>query len=175
MRPVRYNVAVSLDGYIAGSDGESDWIPNDPTVDFEALFSRVDTYLLGRRSYELFANPKTSPWPGARVYVFSRTLDPSDHPKVNIVADDAEQVVADLRAEEGDGEIWLWGGGVLFRSLMLAGQVDRVEVTVVPVLLGSGIPMLAPGETRLPLSLSSTNEYPSGMITLNYEAVRDAV
>ena len=171
MRSVRYSVAASLDGYIAGPNGEFDWIPEDPTVDFGALFARVDTVLLGRRSYELVAKAGAGPWkPDTRVYVFSRTLEPSDHPQVTLVGNDAERVVADLRAEDGEGEIWLFGGGVLFRSLVLAGQVDRVEVTVVPVLLGGGIPLLAPGETRLPLFLSGTHTYPSGMVTLTYEA-----
>jgi dihydrofolate reductase len=104
------------------------------------------------------------------VYVFSRTLEASDHPVVTLVADNAERVVADLRAEAGDGEIWLFGGGVLFRSLALAGQVDKVEVTVVPILLGGGIPLLAPAKTRFPLSLSGTHTYPSGMVALTYLA-----
>ena len=176
MRRVRYSVAASLDGYIAGPDGEFDWIPNDPTVDFEALFARVDTVLLGRISYELVASMGADPWKkDTRVYVFSRTLAPSDHPEVTLVANDADRVVADLRAESGDGEIWLFGGGVLFRSLMLGGLVDQVEVTVVPILLGGGIPLLALGDTRLPLSLSGTHTYPSGMVTLTYEAGPDAV
>ena len=136
MRTVRYSVAASLDGYIAGPNGEFDWIPEDPTVDFGALFAGVDTVLLGRRSYELIAKAGASPWkPDTRVYVFSRTLEPSDHLQVTLVGNDAERVVADLRAEDGEGEIWLFGGGVLFRSLVLAGQVDRVEVTVVPILV----------------------------------------
>ena len=169
MRPVRYNVAASLDGYIAGPKGEFDWIPEDPAVDFAALFARVDTVLLGRVSYQLVLDTGAAPWEAdTRVYVFSRTLEPSDHPDVTLVADNAEAVVADLRAEAGEGEIWLFGGGVLFRSLMLAGQVDRIEVTVVPILLGEGIPLLAADRTRLPLSLSGTHTYPSGMVTLTY-------
>jgi dihydrofolate reductase len=52
MRPVRYNVVSTLDGYIAGPNGEYDWIPDDPTVDFEAIFRKIDTVLLGRRTYE---------------------------------------------------------------------------------------------------------------------------
>lgn len=175
MRPVRYNVAASLDGFIAGPEGEFDWIPEDQSVDFVALFAHVDTVLLGRRSYEVVMKMGATPWkPGTRVYVFSSTLKPADHPEVTLVASDAEQVVADLRAEAGEGEIWLFGGGVLFRSLMHAGQVDRVEVTVVPILLGGGVPLLAPGEGRFPLSLSGTHTYPSGLVTLTYGVGADA-
>lgn len=70
MRRVRYNVAASLDGYIAGPQGEFDWIPEDPAVDFAALFAKIDTVLLGRRSYELTRQTGAAPWPpGTGVYV----------------------------------------------------------------------------------------------------------
>jgi len=170
MRQVRYNVAASLDGYIAGPNGEFDWIPDDPTVDFAGIFAKVDTVLLGRRSYEAAAQMGGNPWgKKMRVYVFSRTLRPEDHPKVTMVGDDdAAGVVAALRAEPGDGDIWLFGGGDLFRSLLAAGQVDTVEVTVAPVLLGGGLPLLPPGGGRAALSLVRTHTYPSGMVSLIY-------
>lgn len=175
MRRVRYNVAASLDGYIAGPGGEYDWIPEDPAVDFAALLARVDTVLLGRRSYDLVRGQGAPPWaPGTRVYVFSRTLQPEDHPGVTVVGGDAGTAVAALRAEPGDGEIWLFGGGALFASLLAAGQVDAVEVTVVPVLLGGGVPLGPPGGSRVPLALTRSQVYPSGMVALHY-ALHSAV
>jgi dihydrofolate reductase len=170
MRRVRYNVAASLDGYIAGPQGEFDWIPEDPTVDFAAIFAKVDTVLVGRRSYELTKTMGGGPpWkPGTRIYVFSRTLKAEEYPGVTIVADDAGGVVAGLRREPGDGDIWLFGGGELFRSLLAANQVDQVEVTVVPVLVGGGTPLLPPGAPRTTLALDRTHTYPSGMVTLSY-------
>jgi len=169
MRPVRYNVAASLDGYIAGSNGEFDWIPDDPTVDFETLFARIDTVLIGRRTYEVMrALDGPLPWaPSARVFLFSRTLRAADHPDVTVVASDAAETVAALRAEPGEGEIWLFGGGELFATLLAAGLVDRVEVTVAPVLLGAGIPLL-PTSIRTTMQLVHTQVYPSGMVALHY-------
>jgi dihydrofolate reductase len=165
---VRYNVAASLDGYIAGPAGEYDWIPDDPTVDFAGLFADVDAVLLGRRSYELVQGTGAPPWPrGARVYVFSRTLRGEDHPGVTIVGRDAGGAVAELRAASG-GDIWLFGGGQLFASLLAARQVDSVEVTVVPVLLGGGVPLFPGGPARTPLALTATKVYPSGMVGLHY-------
>ena len=173
MRAVRYNVAASLDGYVAGPDGEFDWIPDDPTVDFAGLFARVDTVLLGRKSYEAAQVMGGSAWgKKARVFVFSTTLRAEDHPRVTVVGDDAAHRVQALREEPGDGEIWLFGGGELFRSLLAAGQVDRVEVTIVPVLLGGGTPLLAPGAPRSRLKLDSSHVYPSGMVGLTYSVLR---
>ncbi|MBD0320054.1 MAG: dihydrofolate reductase family protein, partial [Gemmatimonadetes bacterium] len=128
MRPVRYNVAASLDGFIAGPHGEFDWIPMDPTVDFASLFAKVDTVLLGRRSYEAALEGGEFPWaPSARVFVFSRGMRAEDHPAITVVGSDAGAVVASLRAEEGEGEIWLFGGGELFGELLAEGQVDSVD------------------------------------------------
>lgn len=170
MRIVRYNVAASLDGYIAGPQGDYDWIPLEPAIDFGALFQRVDTVLLGRHSFDVMRrDPAAATWPlGARVLVFSRTLRPEEHPDVTIVAHDAAEVVAGLRAERTGGEIWLYGGGALFGSLLAAGQVDRVEVTVIPILLGSGIPLQPPGAPRIPLVLEHLERWPSGQVSLHY-------
>jgi dihydrofolate reductase len=169
VRRVRYNVAASLDGFIADADGGFDWIPHDPAVDFAAIFARVDTVLLGRLSYELVQAGGPPPWKrGTRVYVFSRTLRPEAHPDVTVVGAGAAETVAALRGEPGDGDIWLFGGGQLFSSLLAAGQVDTVEVTIVPVLLGGGVPLAASGIGRTALTLLDTHRYPTGMVTLSY-------
>ena len=169
MRRVRYNVASSLDGFIADSDGGYDWIPLEPEIDFAALFARVDTVLLGRKSYELtLRDPAARTWPaGARLVVFSRTLRAAEHPDVTVVADDAAGAVAALRRSEG-GEIWLYGGGELFATLLAAGQVDAIEVTVIPILLGSGVPLLPSSTTRVPLRLVDSRVFPSGQVSLHY-------
>jgi dihydrofolate reductase len=168
MHRVLYRVAASLDGYIAGPQGEVDWIVQDPAVDFAKVYQSVDTVLLGRRTYELTRQPGAPPWPrGWQIYVFSRTLKPEEHPGVTVVRADAGTRVAALRAAPG-GEIWLFGGGSLFRSLLGAKQVDLVEVLVVPVLLGAGIPLLEAGAAQTPLALEQVERYPSGLLRLRY-------
>ena len=170
MRKVRYNVAATLDGYIAGPAGEFDWIPEDPAVDFAALFANVDTLLLGRRTYEVTRSHGQVPWgPAMRAYVFSRTLRPEDAPGVTLVAGDPAETVRTLRAEREGGEIWLFGGGELFATLLAARLVDSVEVTVVPVLLGEGVPLVAPGAGRTKLAFRESRVYPSGMVALHYD------
>jgi dihydrofolate reductase len=168
MREVLYRVATSVDGYIAGPHGEVDWIVHDPGVDFAKLYQSVDTVLLGRRTYELTRRPGAPRWPQDwQIYVFSRSLSPDDHPAVTVVRGDAGARVAALRAAPGLG-IWLFGGGSLFRSLLEAKQVDVVEVLVVPVLLGGGVPLLELGASLTRLALEHVQEYASGMIGLRY-------
>jgi dihydrofolate reductase len=168
MREVLYRVATSVDGYIAGPHGELDWIVHDPSVDFSKVYESVDTVLLGRRTYELTRQPGAPPWPqGWQIYVFSRTLPPQDHPGVTVVSADAGARVAALRAASGR-EIWLFGGGSLFRSLLEARQVDLVEVLVMPVLLGGGIPLLETGAPLTRLALEHVQKYASGMVGLRY-------
>jgi dihydrofolate reductase len=173
VRHVLYRVAASVDGYIAGPRGEVDWIVREPEVDFTALYGAVDTVLLGRRTYELTRQPGAPPWPaGWHIHVFSRTLAPEEHPGVTVVSGEAGAAVAALRARPGR-EIWLFGGGSLFRSLLDARQVDIVEVVVMPVLLGGGVPLLETGAALTRLTLSHARSYPSGVVTLRYD-VRNA-
>jgi dihydrofolate reductase len=169
MRPVRYRVAASLDGYIAGPNGEVDWIVSDPAIDWSELYAGIDTVLLGRRTYELTLEPGAPAWPaGWRVCVFSRTLPPGERGAATFVTRDAAAKVQELRAEDGK-DIWLFGGGALAGSLLAVRLVDVVEVTIVPVLLGAGIPLFATGAPRTPLRLTDSRVYPSGVVSLRYE------
>jgi dihydrofolate reductase len=175
MREVVYRVASSVDGYIAGPHGELDWIVHDPEVDFAKVYESVDTVLLGRRTYELTRQPGAPSWPeGWQIYVFSRTLSAPDHPGVTVVSADVGARVAALRAAPGK-KIWLFGGGNLFRSLLEAKQVDLLELLVVPVLLGGGIPLLDVEARLTQLALEQVQNYACGLVGLRYRIPAAAV
>ncbi|HEX2339563.1 MAG TPA: dihydrofolate reductase family protein [Vicinamibacterales bacterium] len=172
MRRVRYGVAVSLDGFIAGPRGEADWIVSDPDIDFSEMFAEFDTFLIGRRTFETMGKAGQGSTPGIKTFVFSSSLRQQDYPKVTIVPpDQAAETVSALRAAPGK-DIWLFGGGELFRSLAEAGLVDTVEVGVMPVLLGGGIPLFPPPAPQLTLTLTKHRLYEkTGIISLQYAIV----
>jgi dihydrofolate reductase len=166
-RRLRYQVAVSLDGFIAGPKGEIDWIVIDPAIDFDALFQEFDTAVMGRKTYEAMAAQGGGAMPGLEVIVFSRSLPPSSQGGVRILNDGPPGVVAELKEKPGR-DIWLFGGGELFRTLLDAGVVDSVELAIMPVLLGSGVPLLPPGRaTKLVLGEQRTLPG-SGIVAVSY-------
>jgi dihydrofolate reductase len=169
VRRVRYVVAMSLDGYIAGSNGEADWIIMDPDIDFRALFEQFDTFLMGGRTFEAMGGAGGGGQRGVQTIVFSRTLRQEDHPNLTIVSENPERAVADLLAKPGK-DIWLFGGGSLFRSFLEARLVDTVEVSVIPVLLGEGISLLPPkpSSERFELKLASSRTFDTGILSLEY-------
>ncbi len=167
MRRIRYGVASSLDAFIAGPNGECDWIIHDPEIDFKEIFSRFDTLLMGRRTFEFaLTGGGNGTWPGLKTVVVSRTLRPEDHPGVTIAAN-PEEVVSELRAQPGK-DIWLFGGGALFGSLLEARLVDTVEVAIIPVLLGGGVPLLPPPARQVKLELTQSKVYKTGIVALEY-------
>ena len=172
MRHLRYGVAMSLDGFIAGPNGEYDWIVRDPSIDFADLWAQFDIVLMGRKTFEI-ANTMRASFSGScqRWVVVSSTLKPEDHSGVTILSGGIADAVAALKAEQGpqpQKDIWLMGGGVLFRFLLDAGLVDAIDVSVMPVLLGSGVPFLPEGR-RQTLRLKSSKALPSGILQLSYD------
>jgi dihydrofolate reductase len=168
-RRLRYQVAVSLDGFLARGDGSYDWIVDDSAIDLEALFKEFDTVVMGRKTHALMTSQGgTGAMPGADVIVFSRTLPRSATDGVRITGEDPGVAVAALKTQPGR-DIWLFGGGSLFHALLAAGQVDTVELAVMPVLLGGGVPLLPPG-VEAKLVLSDHRILPkSGIVVLAYQ------
>jgi dihydrofolate reductase len=168
VRKICYGVAMSLDGYIAGPNGEADWIVTDPEIDFGATFAKYDTLVMGRKTFQRMVEAGQASVPGMKIVVFSKTLRAAEYPDATIVADKLEETVTGLRAAPGK-DIWLFGGGSLFRSFLEKGLVDTIEVGLIPVLLGEGIPLLPPPAKRRALKLAEQRVYKkTGMVRLTY-------
>jgi dihydrofolate reductase len=172
MSRIRCGMAMSLDGYIAGPEGEYDWIVTDPEFDFAAIWAQYDTLLMGRRTYEVAtARLGKKALMGKRGVVVSRTMREANHPGITIVSDLTRGRVEAIRAESRK-DIWLFGGGEVFRALLDLGEVDRVELSVIPVLLGGGVPLLATPAKKTGLKLLEQKVYGSGIVSLTYEVER---
>lgn len=167
MRRVRYQVACSLDGFIAGPDDDFGWITPEPSFDFDEHYAQFDTLLMGRRTYEI-VRAAGEGFGGKEVLVASRTLQAEHHPGIEIVGDRLEERVRELRGRSG-GDIWLYGGGELFAQLLDWDLVDTVEPAIIPVLLGGGVPLLPSLAARRRLALVRHRMFPGGMVLLEYE------
>jgi dihydrofolate reductase len=174
MRKIRYSLAMSLDGYISGPKGEADWIVIDSELNFDELWAQFDTLLMGRRTYEAaIARLGKSSMMGKKVVIASRTLQQADHPKATILSELTRDKIQSLRTQSNK-DIWLMGGGELFRRLLDMHEVDTVEVNIVPVLLGGGTALLPSPAQRINLNLTNHRIYPSGLVSLTYEVIYEA-
>jgi dihydrofolate reductase len=180
MRKVTYGAAVSLDGYIAGPNNTIDWLhfSSDVTSLMGDYFSRIDTILLGRKSYtaaEAMGGGGDAPdqFAGIESYVFSRTLKSLSNPKAKLVTEDAGAFVREMKRAKGK-EICVMGGGELARSLFEAGVIDEVGLNIHPILLGDGIPMFPPSSTRVPLELIESKPIAGGCVYVTYRVRNSA-
>jgi dihydrofolate reductase len=164
---------MSLDGYIARPDGSFDWITEDNTIDFAALFGRFDTLLMGKKTFNVLASqPSGGPFDSMLKIVVTHDVHSTYNSTAIFIHDAIIDYVSRLKEEPGK-DIWLFGGGVLFRQLLDAKLVDTVEVAIMPILLGEGIPMIAFGAQAHLLQLVDCERLASGICMLKYKVVHD--
>ena len=169
MRKVILNLAVSLDGFIEGPNGEYDWCFADQDYGMSAFFEGIDTVFMGRKSYDLIVTAgDPDVFPELTKYIFSDTLT---HPQLNnaqvIGKADFIQKVKSIKDETGRS-IWLFGGGDLISSFLNAGLIDQFILSVHPVLLGGGKVLFKDLTKRLDLMHLDTISYPGGLVQLTY-------
>jgi dihydrofolate reductase len=168
MRKIILQVAVSLDGFFEGPNGEIDWCFTDQDYGMKDFFKQIDTLFMGRKTYELMltmGDDATSGFPKLKQYVFSTTLN--EVQEGIIVGDDLESEVEKIRNEQGK-DIWLFGGGNLTTSFMNLKLVDEVWLAVHPVILGGGKPLFDNLKERIVLKHLDTKTYSTGLVFLKY-------
>lgn len=174
MRKLILGLAITLDGYIEGPNGEYDWCFTDQDYGLNSFFEQIDAVFMGRKSYETMQKQsdhndvETTPSsPAWTEYVFSNTLKSVKAGAVLISGD----VVAEARRikNQPGKDIWLFGGAVLYNALMKEGLVDELWMSVHPILLGKGKPLFHEQEYRTTLKQLDTKTYESGLVSIRYQ------
>lgn len=169
MRKIILSLAVSLDGFIEGPNGEYDWCFTDQDYGMSEFFKRIDSLFIGRRSYELtqsMGDAAVEGFPKLKEYVFSSTLQ-SVKPEAVLVKGDIETEVKQIKNEPGK-DIWLFGGASLTSSLLKLNLVDEITLAVHPIILGTGKRLFEHVSTRIYLEVVDTKTYSSGLVMLTY-------
>ena len=169
MRKIILGLAVSLDGFIEGPNGEYDWCFTDQDYGMTEFYKRIDSLFIGRRSYELLLTMGDDTMPGfpkLKEYVFSTTMKDAK-PGVIIINDDIKKNIEKIKHEPGK-DIWLFGGASLTSSLLNLDLVDEMSLAIHPIILGSGKPLFSEIKNRIPLNLIDTKTYSSGLVNLVY-------
>lgn len=170
MRNIILQLAVSLDGFIEGPNGEFDWCFTDADYGMTAFSKRIDAIFIGRKSYELTLSMGGSTPPGfppVKEYVFSNSLTKVEGDRM-LVSDDLLKEVNKIKNEPGK-DIWLYGGASLTSTFIDLGLVDEMALAVHPILLGAGKPLFENVKDRIHLQLIDSQSYPSGLVMLSYK------
>jgi dihydrofolate reductase len=169
MRKVILGLAISLDGYIEGPNGEFDWCMTDQDYGMSAFFKRIDSMFIGRKSYEIMTSMGDDAMPDFPVlkeYVFSRTLS-NVRQGAELINKNIEQEVKRIKNEPGK-DIWLFGGADLFNQLFDLGLVDEIWLSVHPIVLGAGRLLFNRHQQRTDLTLVDSKAYSTGLVSLTY-------
>jgi len=175
-RKIIVHIATSADGYIARPDDDLEWLISRPApkgfYGLPAFERTIDTKLLGRRTFE-WSLKMGAPFGGkTHDFVFTQQTPQEPQPRgVEFVTEPVADFVRRLRAAEGKN-IWLMGGGGLIASFLDAGAIDEFIVSIVPVFIGEGIPLIAPRHCNTPLSLRSVKSFPDGVVQVHYDVLR---
>lgn len=164
----RLYMAMSLDGMIADAEGGVDWLNRWDDADYgtAAFMAQVDALLMGRATYDQVTGFGAWPYAGKRTVVL--TSSPlGDAPEGVEATSDLTGAVAELR--DDGAQVWIVGGAATAAACIALGAVDSVELFVMPVLLGEGVPLFPGDGPELPLALRETRAWPNGVVGLIYD------
>jgi dihydrofolate reductase len=170
-RKIIVYIATSADGYSARPDGDVDWLDRPMpkgSYGMNAFARSIDTVLWGRKTYDFAVKMGgLGPFGKLKHYVFSRRPPSDPAPEVEFVSGAIPEFAAKLRARKGKN-IWMMGGASIIASFLDSGAIDEFSIHVIPVMIGEGIPLVAPRHRNIPLELISTRSFSDGVVHLNY-------
>ena len=173
-RKIIVYIATSVDGYIARPDGDVAWLDRPRpkgNYGYGEFFNSVDAILWGRKTYNkgLEMGMKAKEFGrGIPNYVFSRQPQDAAEPGFKFVRDPIKAFAQRLRKKRGKN-IWMMGGGEIIGAFLDEGEIDEFIISIVPILIGEGIPLLQPRHRSVPLKLLSSKEFPDGVVALRYQ------
>jgi dihydrofolate reductase len=175
-RKVIVHIAASADGYIARPDGDLEWLTSRPAPEgfygMNAFMKSVDTLLLGRKTYDVSLSMGEKFESKSKTFIFSQRARPADAPSgVEFVNEAIGPFISRLREQPGK-DIWLMGGGELIAAFLDAQAIDEFVVSVVPVFIGDGIPLIARRHRHVHLELQSTERFEDGLVQLHYRVIK---
>lgn len=172
MRKVVLYIATTVDGYIARADGSLDWLESRDTEEedygYEEFYASVDTTLMGNTTFrQILSFDVPFPYTDKENFVFSRS-DSVANEYATITNRPPAELVRELKNRAGR-DIWVVGGGAINGELLRADLIDRMIITVVPVVLGEGIKLFEGSGRELPWDLTEADAYDNGFLQLAYE------
>ena len=169
-RKIIVYIATSADGYIARRDGDFSWLDRPPVkgdYGMAKFYKRVDTAIMGRKTYDVGVKMSQTGYPGKHNFVFSRKGRKSDAANVEFVNEDVTSFARRVRRVPGK-HIWLVGGGSIIAAFLDAKLIDEFIIHVIPLFIGEGIPLIHPRHRNVPLELVKMRSYPDGVVRLHY-------
>ncbi len=165
MRKLKLYIASSLDGYIAGPNGEIDWLEAAGNHDYgyRDFYASIDTTLMGRLTYQITLTVDEFPYPDKTNYVFTKSNPPQRTAHVEFVSEEIAGFVRSLKERPGL-DIWLVGGGQINTVMLKAGLIDEIILSMFPLVLGEGIPLFAPRAAQHSFKTLGCQQYESGLI-----------
>ena len=172
MRKLIVGLAISLDGFIEGPNGEYDWCFTDQDYGMNEFVKGIDAIFYGRKTWEMmksYTPPEgtENPWKHIKNYVFSQSYTKGGD-DFELVTGNVVEEVKKLKSLPGK-DIWMFGGASLNDSLMNAGLIDEIGLAVHPILLGKGKPFFSDYGKRIKLKLMDCKPYSTGLVYLTYQ------
>lgn len=161
-------IATSLDGFIAGKDGNTDWLFTDGDFGYSDFYDSIGTTLMGHNTYKFLLQLDYFPYNDKKNFVFTHIERKPDHNPVTFITGDVEDFAKDLKTKENEN-IWLVGGGQINSILLNAELIDEIIISIHPVVLGQGIPLFKDKSlNNLPFKLINNKVYDGGLVQLTY-------